>query len=1392
MKEGIFLGIDIGSVAVKTAVVSSDGNVLKTRYIRIKGEPIAVLHNELAEILPPFRESDVISAGITGSGGRQAADALGAIFTNEILCQAAFVERFHPDVRTVIEMGGHDSKLISLVLDRDTDRVKIEDFSMNTACAAGTGSFLDQQASRLRLTIEEFGRIALESKNPPPLAGRCSVFAKSDMIHLQQIAAPDYDIVAGLCFAVARNFKATVGKGKGFEPPVLFLGGVAANLGMQRAFRETLGLSERLIVPQNFNTSAAVGAALMAMQTKGRGEKYRGRAGLEPLLEKKKTVQGGWEPLVRPSGQPVVGDAVVKSSGPILDAYLGVDVGSVSTNVVVIDKNGRVLSKRYLPTAGRPIEAVKQGLFEVGEEIGGKVRIVGAGTTGSGRYLTGDMIGADIVRNEITCQAAAAAAIDPEVDTIFEIGGQDSKYISLHHGAVVDFEMNKACAAGTGSFLEEQAERLGIRIKKEFEERAFCAASPCGLGERCTVFMESDLVHYLNMGVGVDDISAGLAYAIAQNYLNKVVAGRRIGERIFFQGGVASNKAVVAAFEKMLGKKITVPGHHEVTGAIGAALIAMREAGTPASRFKGFDICRREYRISTFTCRECANNCEIRSVRFGTEAPLFYGGRCEKYDVKRSAASSPRLPDLFAERERLLTETFHVHDSPQGPVVGIPRIFYLNDLLPFWRTFFSSLGCRVIVSERTNRSIINLGLEASAAESCFPSKAALGHISTLLAKKPDFIFIPSFIRLKSETGHIKGSQACPYVQAIPYITKASLSFGDTRILEPKLYLNRQRLFMKAALEVLDSLGMSRRKATKALELARQAQESFERALEDAGRRALSSIQREGAGLVVIGRSYNASDIGMNMNLPAKIRDLGVQAVPMDYLPLSSIDASDWEHMYWRSGQKILKAARFIKDHPHLHPVYITNFGCGPDSFIQHFFRQELGDRPFLQLELDEHSADAGAITRIEAFLDSIKNSRKRGVRKAFHISARTDVRSKKIFIPAMSDHAYALAASFRACGVEAEVLPESDEETVRVGKGLTSGKECFPLALTMGDMVKATQRPDFDPDKSAFFMPGGKGPCRFGQYNHFHRQVLARLGLGRVPVFSPMQDETMHKQVRMLDRNFVRMTWRGGLAVDLLQKALREHRPHERHAGESDRVYRESLQELVTAIEQKRAILPVLERAYSNFSSIETLERDRPVIGIVGEIYIRSNRFGNEDIVGRIEQLGGEAWVAPVSEWLLYLTETAKTAARMSRSWTDLLRAHLTETAQHLDERRFLAAFDGSLIGLHEPKIVETLDYAAPYIHHSLEGEAVLTVGKAIDYIKKGVCGVINVMPLTCMPGTISSALLRRVRERHPDVPILTIAYDGQKDSQTMNRLEAFMHQARAVKEKRRRSPSSF
>ncbi|MCJ7705537.1 MAG: acyl-CoA dehydratase activase, partial [Desulfobacterales bacterium] len=432
--KSLYLGMDVGSVSANTIIMDEQRNVREEHYTRIKGQPLQTVQKLLEEILQRISHEQFHSVSFTGTGGKLLSELLGGNFVNEIIAQARAVQYFYPQVRTIIDIGGEDSKLI--LIEEEEDRLKIGDFSMNTLCAAGTGSFLDQQASRLGLTIEEFGQLALKSTNPPRIAGRCSVFAKSDMIHLQQIATPDYDIVAGLCYALARNFKSNIGKGKMFVKPISFQGGVAANVGMRKAFLDVLELSDgELIVPNHFASMGAIGAVLVALEEKKSKKEWLGLNRLNQYLQDHREEKASLKPLslsprhlisTPPHPSPIngEGDNGENLGGVKIEAYLGLDVGSISTNLVVIDQEKRVLAKRYLMTAGRPIEAVRIGLQEIGEEIGDRVEIKGVGTTGSGRYLTADFVGADLVRNEITAQATAAIYIDPKVDTIFEIGGQ--------------------------------------------------------------------------------------------------------------------------------------------------------------------------------------------------------------------------------------------------------------------------------------------------------------------------------------------------------------------------------------------------------------------------------------------------------------------------------------------------------------------------------------------------------------------------------------------------------------------------------------------------------------------------------------------------------------------------------------------------------------------------------------------------------------------------------------------------------------------------------------------------------------------------------------------------------------------------------------------------------
>jgi predicted CoA-substrate-specific enzyme activase len=1421
-----YIGLDVGSTSSDVIILDSVGRRVFLDYQRTTGRPIETVRLQIDRAFSVVDPRRVVLVAATGSVGRFLAKLLDIPFVNEVPAQAAAIYELYPKLKQamVVEMGGQDSKLLFLSVERGQGRVK--DFALNTVCAAGTGSFLDQQAQRLGINIEEeFGQMALQSKNVPRMAGRCSVFAKSDMIHLQQQATPTCDIIAGLCLALARNLKSNLGCGREFVKPIIFTGGVAANAGVVRAMEQVfeLGRGELLVPAEHFFTGA-IGAVLVA---KGKAN-YKNNSGF--CLEKldRYLAQHGallnnaprCAPLSQPS-LPVpkspVYEHLLKDAAEPIDTYIGVDVGSLSTNVVVMDEQKRILAKAYLMTAGRPLEAIRQGLDIVGRKVAGKVRILGAATTGSGRYLTGDFIGADVVINEITAQAAGAAIVNPEVDTIFEIGGQDSKYISLENGVVVDFEMNHACAAGTGSFLEEQAQRLGININEEFAELAFASKAPIKLGERCTVFMESDLLSYQQRGAQVSELVAGLSYSIVANYLNRVVGRRKIGDNICFQGGTAFNKAVWSAFEKVTGKKICVPDHHEVTGALGAAAIVAErmkaEGGKQATKFGGFEnLAVVKYSVDSFTCEHCPNHCEIKKVLLPGAQPLYYGSRCDRYNLKKKAkekGEKKKTIDAFEYRQRMLfeyaglKENLKLKTQNSKLTIGIPMALINLQFLPLFACFFKALGFEVVPSSRTNKKTIRMGVESITAQPCFPVKVAYGHIAELIERKVDYIFLPSIVSMPSGFPGNEHSQLCPYVQSLAYQGQTAFAnkLGETKILTVPIHLGEgNKLLRKSFTELGRKLGVGGSAARRALRKGFAAQAGFETALKEKGAEILGKIGPDQKLFVLVSRPYNGCDEGVNLQLPKKLAELGVEVIPMDMLMLeldeaALADESLHRRVYWSYGQKILKAAEIIKNDRRLFAIYLSNFSCGPDSFLMTFFKDIMTSKPCLQLEIDEHSADAGVITRLEAYLESLKNYKGLPVddfrlaiesRKSKAGSRKSAIENRKLYIPYMSDCSYGVAACLRAYGQPAQVMPIADETTLLQGRQFTTGKECLPCTITTGDMLKVIKAEGADPDKIAFFMPGSSGPCRFGMYSCLHRLILRNAGAENVPVIAPNQDDNFYREFTGTLNGtsavgFMKAIWVGVVGIDLLRKLILRLRPF---AAEAQQVYERSVKRWIEAVENRHdfsRMRRLMTAIADEFAAVELNGRiQKPRIGIVGEIYVRSHPFANMNIIARLEELGAACDLASLAEWIYYTNFTRKQKAGHRKQMRIFFTNIIQNRLQRRIEKTLAAPLQERGFGeLAEGPIEHVLELAAPYLHRSFEGEAILSVGKMVEYYKQGFGGVVNVMPFTCMPSTIVSTQTRRISADCDDMPILNLSFDGQEDSTLTTRLEAFVEQVR-------------
>jgi predicted CoA-substrate-specific enzyme activase len=1041
-----YVGVDIGAVSVTAAVICTDrnaslaggdgkfepiataaaavGQVWISEYRRTRGGPVAAGARMLQDILGATGPGKVAGLCLTGSGARVLADRIGASTINEFKAIASGLSAAGVKVRTVFEMGGETSKYLRLAGGADGG-CGIVDYATNGDCAAGTGSFIDQQAGRLCYAVEDIGEICLSAERAAQVAGRCSVFAKSDMVHAQQKGYNPAEVLRGLCNAVARNFRTAVVRSHRVEAPVAFLGGLAANRAVVRSLRETFELDEsELFIPPGYAHMPAIGAAAAAARVPRAVD-------LSALAELAAAGDTAGERF--PTSPPLTMDNVMLLRDQVepfempygtdrIDAYLGIDIGSVSTNVVVIDEDGRMLDEIYTRTLGRPIEVVTEALKQIEGRWGDRLNIRGAGTTGSGRELIGALVGADTINDEITCHKTGATYVGQKLlggrvpDTIFEIGGQDSKYISLQDGIVVDFTMNEACAAGTGSFLEERAEELGIAIKDEFAELALSSRAPIRLGERCTVFMERDVNSYLQRGAEKADLVAGLAYSVVYNYINRVVRGRKIGDCIFFQGGTAYNDSVAAALAAVCGKEIIVPPYNGVIGAIGAALLARDkmlfgpgrgsasgqrggngdgkkigqyipvdaigvadaqpgESRRHASRFRGYDLSRVDYTLREFTCKGCSNTCQIQE--FNVEGDkTYWGDKCsERFRKQSKAAREPVIEDLPALRSRLmLDESALPRPGADAPTVGIPLTMFAYGMLPFWRTAIAHLGYRTALSDATNKKIVQDSLDSVVAEPCFPIIAAHGHVANLAAKGADHILLPNIISMETRWLHTE-SHLCPWHQTLPFVIRQApqLKHLAGKFWTPIVHFREGRACVARELAAFfKPLGHSRKRVADAVAAGFAAQDAFTGKIHAAGSAALGRIVETGeAAIVMLGRPYNLHDSGMNLSVGQKLRDYyGVNVIPQDFLNLDDYDVQDVNSsMYWNLGHKILAAAKLVGEHPNLHIIYITNFKCGPDSFIKHFILKASG-KPFLTLQFDNHANDAGMMTRCEAYLDS--------------------------------------------------------------------------------------------------------------------------------------------------------------------------------------------------------------------------------------------------------------------------------------------------------------------------------------------------------------------------------------------------------------------------------------
>lgn len=1374
------LGLDLGSISLKAALLDTSGEIIFSRWMRVAGAPKHALSILLSEIANLYSHAQIANVGITGSGRELMREMASAITINEITAQATACRTLYPNIRTIIEIGGQDAKLI-ILSEHNNGGVEIRDFRMNELCAAGTGAFLDQQATRLSIPIDEFAGLALAAADPVPIAGRCAVFAKTDMTHHQQEGRSLPDIVAGLNEALVRSYLSNMIRGRAIPRPISFQGGVASNEGLAQAFRKILSLADaEFIIPEHHKVMGAIGAAIIASRSKcedhaigifSLNKTWNPSTTNENNLSvlNHKTISETCKCLKLPTLKTIEPD--FKSLG--LDGiYLGIDIGSVSVKVVALSANGISFSN-YKFSDGRPVETLREILAQLKPNLDNK-EICGVGITGSGRHFIGKLLYADAIVNEITAQARAALALYSNADTIIEIGGQDAKFMRIKNGRAEHFAMNRVCAAGTGAFLQEQATRLQVNLEKDFAHKAFESLKPAALGSRCTVFMESDLVSHQQQGQAREDLIAGLAMSVVSNYIDKVIGGHPLGERILFIGGVAQNTAVVASLEKALERPIATSTAGRVSGAIGAAIIAFEQKKEGRYSTSSFVLNETQFKYTQFTCKVCPNHCRITQT--ADESTKTFGGRCGKWD----GTSNPKRPSHISSIQKRFDiakqETEPPHNiKAQRIQIGIPRALFAFDRLPAWNEYFKALGCKVIISPPTNESLLTEGMKHLVIETCLPVKAFCAHLHWLSSNSDvDFIFVPSFVST-GEDIHKKETVHCPYIQGLATIARPVAGRPlITPIINWRLHPKDEE---KQMIACAAGLGISSIDAQIAWQKAKAHLANHRKQLRSEGEEILAKVAkgRIPRSFLILGKDYNICDPALNSRAINIFESMGESVISQDMIADDSGHySSAYRTMYWSHSKEILAAAEIAARTPNLYPVYITSFGCGPDSFTIRSVRDILGDKPLLLLEVDEHSSSIGMETRIEAFVDSLPKAEG----KICHNSRQAIIIPKglrSVWLPNFSDHSYAFAAAMHALGLKPYLTPLCNDALGKQGASHATAGECHPYSLMLGSYLKVAMNGS-DHSDACYYMPES-GACRVGLFGSQMRLVADEVG-AKLPIYTRIEEiaPSAGYNSRRAAVRAVTTYWEMMRGMDFALQKFYETRAYEISPGSTDRA-REYAREILMERILEGQPIEGLKEYHAILDAVKTdKSRPRTKVGITGDYFTRICDNANGDIFRNIEKLGGVVMLPPtMSEFVKYDAYQRPCAMLRHGHVVDAAQALIIRGVVNRRERKIQKIFEGS-IDYNIP-----LDYKnaekliAPYTDIKLPAGLAGSVAAILEQVRAGADGILNLITFHCNYGLVISSALASIDKDYPNIPKLTLIFEGLKPTHNRTRLEAFM-----------------
>ena len=1408
MSETVSIGLDVGSVTAKTAVLNSAGDVLFSKYMRHNANARVVALTLLEEICEKFPEAR-LSIALTGSGALSLSEELGMLFVQEVIVCIEAIRAYIPQTNVAIELGGEDGKITFF------DETGI-DQRMNEACAGGTGAFIDQMATVLKTDAQGLDILAKEHTHIYPVAARCGVFAKTDILPLLNEGAARSDIAASIFQAVADQTIGGLACGRSIKGNVAFLGGPLTFLPQLRErFIHTLKLPpEQVIEPENAQFFVALGASQTAMKKAtpfpsdvvlekvkllwGKVPKKQ-EAPLPPLFQNPEDAQ---KFLKRHDRYQTPHESLIKIKGPV---FVGLDAGSTTTKMVVLDEEKRLLHTWYQSNEGDPLASARAMLLELYELLPANAYIQGAGVTGYGELLLKSALEFDIGEVETVAHFTAAAFFEPKVSFILDIGGQDMKCIYITDGVIDKIVLNEACSSGCGSFIETFSTSLGLSIS-DFVKKALFAKEPVDLGSRCTVFMNSKIKQAQKEGTDIDDIAAGLAYSVVRNALFKVIriAGpEELGEHVVVQGGTFLNNAVLRAFEQTIQKEVVRPDISGNMGAFGMALLTIeqtRNRKEKSSLLSQEKIAAFQVIQKTARCRQCSNQCLMTVNIFDNGKKFVSGNRCEK--GVQTEINVHRAPNLYEYKyDRLFNEYVPTKlELAYRGEIGIPRVLNMYEDYPLWFTILTKLGFRVVLSDPSSKTLFNTGLETIPSQTvCYPAKMVHGHIINLLEKGIKVIFYPCVPKSEKEFLDAHNYFNCPVVGSYPELIRLNLDILKSKeitYLAPFLPVGNKRRLASRLAEVLEPFGVLSDEVRVAVRAGKKESARCRKDIQQKGAELLETIKvAQKIGIVVAGRPYHV-DPAINHGIAQKISEEGIAVFTEDSIahlnpkfrkPLDVVDQ-------WTYHSRLYRAANVVAHTPNLEFVQLTSFGCGIDALTAEQAENILKEahKTYTLLKIDE-GANLGAVRiRLRSLFATIRQRREK-IQKYLTTTEYVSYRKGKLsedmardytlLCPQMSPlHFEFVNSAIAPFGYNVEVLPDLEKSVVlEEGLRYVHNDACYPAIIVVGQMIAALKSGKYNLDKIALMITQTSGACRATNYVTFLRSALEKAGFAHVPVVTINMKDLDGIGIRFIMAILKRVLL--GLSFgDLLMRVSNRTRPYEKMPGATDALLSEWLEKSkVTVLKGdrktfKRQVFEIVK----DFEAIPLLDVQKTKVGIVGEILVKFHPGANNHLISVIEEEGGEAVVPDLIDFINYCLVSDITRHRLlegsfkSRILSTFFlfyietfyRRHLAKALRK--SKKFLGLTTTRRLSEKVSDIV-SLGHCA--------GEGWLLTAEMVELIEENVPNIVCVQPFGCLPNHITGkGVIKELKSRYRTANIVAIDYDpGASEVNQVNRIKLMM-----------------